>query len=146
MRIGASHDLSAILKNLQKRLVENSTHPTIGHSLPTCTQINREPRSSICSVQASMTARISSDDILASVISERGWKHITRQLPWADPDWNSSFPESPGFQKSLSSLPENTNSNDLQKIKIKNKTFFWKTKMMTVLRKSQAMTLRNHCG
>lgn len=49
------------------------------------THLYFSPSSCSCFVQETMTFKMSSSFISGRVRSECGWKHITRQVPWAGP-------------------------------------------------------------
>lgn len=53
------------------------------------THLYLSPSSRTCSVQAVITLKISASSISGRVRSECGWKHMTRQVPWAGPTVSS---------------------------------------------------------
>ena len=60
-----------------------------------CTHLYFSPSSCSCSVQAAMTRSISSSFMSGRVRSECGWKHITRQVPWAGAMLSSGWSDWP---------------------------------------------------
>ena len=75
---------STIAKSLTWQCGWGLEHPmTLPLFSKICTQRYFSPSSCSCSVQVAITRRISSSFIRGRVRSECGWKHITRQVPWA---------------------------------------------------------------